>query len=403
MPPLESPMHSPITAPDRLALRLLSLAYFVQAVGALSVVGSLEAISTAWALSSAQSALLITVFGITFALAAPLLQMTLGHLRRRAQVLLGLSIFSAAALLFAAAPDYQTLLASRVLMGLGAGFIGPVLGALGSNLVTREQQGSAIAIVLLGLSVAGLAGMPISAWIAHEFGARSLFFGIGASGLLIAAMIFIWVPDRVAGQRAAPADVLALLTGATSLSAFLVVFFVTTGVFTTYAFLAPIIGNDFHGSAGDITLALTVLGVAGVLGNLLVTRLALRVSAERLLLIGIGLLALDLLGLAVMPRQLGGLLLALVIWALATDIVWPSQQRRIVELMPEQRGIALALTASFMFAGIGSGSAVAGWLYPRVGYTGLLLASLLFLLLAFVSLRVSEWRARVQVVAPGLS
>lgn len=396
-------MHSPITAPDRLALRLLSLAYFVQAVGALSVVGSLEAISAAWALSSAQSALLITVFGITFALAAPLLQMTLGHLRRRAQVLLGLSIFSAAALLFAAAPDYQTLLASRVLMGLGAGFIGPVLGALGSNLVTREQQGSAIAIVLLGLSVAGLAGMPISAWIAHEFGARSLFFGIGASGLLIAAMIFIWVPDRVAGQRAAPADVLALLTGATSLSAFLVVFFVTTGVFTTYAFLAPIIGNDFHGSAGDITLALTVLGVAGVLGNLLVTRLALRVSAERLLLIGIGLLALDLLGLAAMPRQLGGLLLALVIWALATDIVWPSQQRRIVELMPEQRGIALALTASFMFAGIGTGSAVAGWLYPRVGYTGLLLASLLFLLLAFVSLRVSEWRARVQVVAPGLS
>ncbi|MDF2077460.1 MFS transporter [Pseudomonas mendocina] len=396
-------MHSPISAPDRLALRLLSLAYFVQAVGALSVVGSLEAISAAWALSSAQSALLITVFGITFALAAPLLQMTLGHLRPRAQVLLGLSIFSAAALLFAAAPDYQTLLASRVLMGLGAGFIGPVLGALGSNLVTREQQGSAIAIVLLGLSVAGLAGMPISAWIAHEFGARSLFFGIGASGLLVAALIFIWVPDRVAGQRAALADVLALLTGATSLSAFLVVFFVTTGVFTTYAFLAPIIGNDFHGSAGDITLALTVLGVAGVLGNLLVTRLALRVSAERLLVIGIGLLALDLLGLAVMPRQLGSLLLALVIWALATDIVWPSQQRRIVELMPEQRGIALALTASFMFAGIGTGSAVAGWLYPVVGYTGLLLASLLFLLLTFVSLRVSEWRSRVQVVAPGLS
>lgn len=396
-------MHSPISAPDRLALRLLSLAYFVQAVGALSVVGSLDAISAAWALSNAQSALLITVFGVTFALAAPLLQMTLGHLRRRSQVLLGLSMFSASALLFAAAPDYQTLLLSRVLMGLGAGFIGPVLGALGSNLVTREQQGSAIAIVLLGLSVAGLAGMPISAWIAHEFGARSLFFGIGASGLLIAAMILAWVPNRVAGQRVAPIEVITLLTRATSLSAFLVVFFVTTGVFTTYAFLAPIIGNDFHGSADDITLALTVLGVAGVLGNLLVTRLALRVSAERLLLIGIGLLALDLLGLAAMPRLFGWLLLVLVIWALATDIVWPSQQRRIVELMPEQRGIALALTASFMFAGIGTGSAVAGWLYPAFGYIGLLLASLMFLLFAFVSLRFSEQCARVHLSAPELN
>lgn len=392
-------MHSSISATDLLALRLLSLAYFVQAVGALSVVGSLEAISAAWALSNAQSALLITVFGVTFAIAAPVLQITLGHVRRRSQVLLGLSIFSGAALLFAAASSYGALVLSRVMMGLGAGFIGPVLGALGSNLVEREQQGSAIAIVLLGLSVAGLAGMPISAWIAHEFGARNLFLGIGASGLLTAALILLWVPDRVAGQPVALADVLALLTRTVSLSAFLVVFFVTSGVFTTYAFLAPIIGNDFHGSASDITLALVVLGVAGVLGNLLVTRLALRVSAERLMVVGIALLTLDLLGLAVIPRQLGGLLLALVVWAVATDIVWPSQQRRIVELMTEQRGIALALTASFMFCGIGVGSAAAGWLYPVFGYIGLLLASLMFLLMALVSLIFSNSRARIQAPA----
>lgn len=392
-------MPSSISATDLLALRLLSLAYFVQAVGALSVVGSLEAISAAWALSNAQSALLITVFGVTFAISAPVLQMTLGHVRRRSQVLLGLSIFSCAALLFAAASSYEALVLSRVMMGLGAGFIGPVLGALGSNLVEREQQGSAIAIVLLGLSVAGLVGMPISAWIAHEFGARNLFLGIGASGLITAALILLWVPDRVAGQPVALFDVLALLTRAVSLSAFLVVFFVTSGVFTTYAFLAPIIGNDFHGSASDITLALSVLGVAGVLGNLLVTRLALRVSSERLLVVGIALLTLDLLGLAVIPRQFGGLLLALVVWAVATDIVWPSQQRRIVELMPEQRGIALALTASFMFCGIGVGSAAAGWIYPVFGYIGLLLASFMFLLMALVSLIFSNSCARIQASA----
>lgn len=98
--------------------------------------------------------------------------MTLGHLRRCSQVLLNLTLFNAASLLFTAASSYQMLVLSRVLMGLGASFIGPVLGALGSNLVAREQQGSAI--VLLGLSVAGLASMPISAWIAYELGARSL-------------------------------------------------------------------------------------------------------------------------------------------------------------------------------------------------------------------------------------
>lgn len=389
-------MHSPICAPDRLALRLLSLAYFVQAIGALSVVGSLEAISSTWGLSNAQSALLITVFGVTFAVAAPVLQITLGHLRRRLQVLLGLGLFSCAALLFASSSSYEMLLFSRVLMGLGAGFIGPVLGALASNLVKREQQGSAIAIVLLGLSIAGLAGMPITAWIAHAFGARSLFLGIGSTGLLTALMILLWVPDRVPGQHVALSAVLSLLTGATSLSAFLVVFFITSGVYTTYAYIAPIIGNDFHGSANDIALALTVLGVTGVLGNLVVTRMAMRVSAERLLLAGIFLLGLDIAFLAVMPRYLSWLLLALAFWALATDIVWPSQQRRIVEQMPEQRGIALALTASFMFGGIGLGSAVAGWIYPQYGYMGLLLTSLAFLSLAFVCLRFSDSRVRLQ-------
>lgn len=176
-------------------------------------------------------------------------------------------------------------------------------------------------------------------------------------------------------------------------------FFVTSGVFTNYGFLTPIIGNDFHGSAGDMTLALSVLGVAGVLGNLMVTRLALRVSSERLLVVGIALLTLHLLGLAVIPKHLGGLLLALVVWAVATDIVWPSQQRRIFELMPEQRGIALALTASFMFCGIGVGSAATGWIYPVFGYTGLLLASLMFLLMALVSLIFSNSRARIQASA----
>jgi predicted MFS family arabinose efflux permease len=183
-------MNTPFSAPTRRALRTLSLAYFVQATGALSVVGSLDAISRQWGLADSQSAYLLSVFGVTFAFAAPLLQVGFGHLRRRRQVLLGLALFSAAALLFAAAPNYPVLLLSRVLMGLGAGFIGPVLGALGSSLADREHQGSAIAVVLLGLSIAGLVGMPLSAWIAHAWGARVLFLAVGVTGAATTAPSF---------------------------------------------------------------------------------------------------------------------------------------------------------------------------------------------------------------------
>ncbi len=383
-------MSNSIPAQPLFALRLLSLAYFIQAVGALSVVGSLEAISREWALSASQSAYLITVFGVTFALAAPLLQVALGHLPRRRQVLLGLGLFSTASMLFAFAPSYEVLLASRVLMGIGAGFIGPVLGALGSNLVERDQQGSAIAVVLLGLSVAGLAGMPITAWLAHVWGARNLFMGIGLAGMVTALLILWRVPNKVAGERVAFRSMVGLLTDPGSLSALLVVFFVTTGVFSTYAFLTPIIRNDYHGNPADVSLALTVLGVAGVLGNLFVTRAARYLSAVIMLVAGVGLLMADVLFMWMAPSQLGWLLVALVLWAFATDIVWPTQQRRMVELRPEQRGIALALTASFLFCGIGLGSAIAGWVYPAYGYAGLLASSLLSLSLALGCLVFSE-------------
>jgi predicted MFS family arabinose efflux permease len=389
-------MHAAIARPALVALRTLSLAYFVQATGALSVVGSLAAIGAEWRLSDSQGALLITVFGVTFALAAPLLQVAAGHLPRKRQVLAGLSMFSLAAVLFAFAPGFGVLVASRVLMGLGAALIGPVLGALGASLVEREQQGSAIATVLLGLSMSGMLGMPLSAWVAHAWGPRALFLIVAATGVASALLIARLVPAQPGGPRVSLAAVGRLLVDAVMLPALLVVFFVAAGVYTTYAFIVPIVRDVFHGGAQVVSFALAVLGVAGVLGNLFVVRAARRYSADAMLVTGIALLAADLLFLFACPARLSLLFIALLFWAFATDIVWPSQQRRIVELAAQLRGVALALTASFVFCGIGLGSAAAGLLYPRFGYAGNLSGSLAFLLLATASLGLSRRRALPQ-------
>ncbi|NYE63763.1 putative MFS family arabinose efflux permease [Duganella sp. 1224] len=372
------------------ALRTLSLAYFVQATGALSVVGALAAIASEWRLSDAQTALLITVFGITFAVAAPLLQVALGHLPRRRQVLIGLGVFSAAALVFALAPDYRALLASRVAMGLGAALIGPVLGALAAGLVTPQQQGSAIAMVLLGLSMAGLVGMPLAAWMSSAWGARALFLAVGAAGLLTALLIRLRVPAQAGGQAISLATLGRVLVHPVLLPAYLVVFFIAAGVYATYAFIAPIIRDVFHGGPQTVSAGMAVLGVAGVLGNLFVVRAARRYSADAMLVAGMLLLALDLALLLLVPPTLALLFGVLLLWAFATDIVWPSQQRRIVELSSELRGVALAVTASFVFAGIAAGSALAGVLYAQDGYHANLLGSLGLLVLAAACLWLSR-------------
>ncbi|MDI6957398.1 MULTISPECIES: MFS transporter [Pantoea] len=386
-------MNAVITSSQRRALRALSIAYFVQATGALSVAGSLPAISAAWQLTDAQSARLLSVFGLTFALAAPLVQVLFGHLRRRRLVLTGIALFSLGAFAFVLSPGYNALLASRILMGAGAGFIGPVLVALGSELVHEQQRGRAIGMVLLGVSMASLAGIPLAAWVASLWGAKALFVLVGLLSLLSGLNILLTVPDDSAGTRIRLREMAGVLADGKYLTAFLVVFFITSGVYSFYAFIAPLIRDTYTGGTHAVSAALAVLGVAGVLGNLWVTRAATRFTAEKLLLSGMTLLIVDTALIAVLPKALGVLLAALVVWAFATDLLWPSQQRRIVELASvRHRGIALALTSAFMFGGIGFGSAVASWIYPLAGFYGLIGMSVAFILLAMLSLQMSEKR-----------
>ncbi|POW55732.1 MFS transporter [Candidatus Pantoea alvi] len=380
-----------ITTSQRRALRALSIAYFVQATGALSVAGSLPAISAAWQLTDAQSARLLSIFGLTFALAAPLVQVLFGHLRRRQLVLAGIGLFGLGAFAFALSPAYGALVASRILMGVGAGFIGPVLVALGSELVHEQQRGRAIGMVLLGVSMASLAGIPLAAWIASLWGARTLFALVGLVSLLSGLNVLLTVPDKSAGSRIRLSEIAGVLSEGKYLTAFLVVFFITSGVYSFYSFIAPLIRDTYAGGTHAVSAALAVLGIAGVLGNLWVTRAAARFSAEKLLLSGMTLLILDTVLIVLLPKTLGLLLTALVFWAFATDLLWPSQQRRIVELSSvRHRGIALALTSAFMFGGIGFGSAVASWIYPLTGFYGLAGISVAFIVLALLSLRLSE-------------
>lgn len=386
-------MNAVITSSQRRALRALSIAYFVQATGALSVAGSLPAISAAWQLTDAQSARLLSVFGLTFALAAPLVQVLFGHLRRRRLVLTGIALFSLGAFAFVLSPGYNALLASRILMGAGAGFIGPVLVALGSELVHEQLRGRAIGMVLLGVSMASLAGIPLAAWVASLWGAKALFVLVGLLTLLSGLNILLTVPDDSAGTRIRLREMAGVLADGKYLTAFLVVFFITSGVYSFYAFIAPLIRDTYTGGTHAVSAALAVLGVAGVLGNLWVTRAATRFTAEKLLLSGMTLLIVDTALIAVLPKALGVLLAAMVVWAFATDLLWPSQQRRIVELASvRHRGIALALTSAFMFGGIGFGSAVASWIYPLAGFYGLIGMSVVFILLAMLSLQLSEKR-----------
>lgn len=368
------------------SLKFLSLAFFIQATTALSVVGALDEISAEWKLTATASALLNTAFGVTFAVTAPLLQMLFGHWPRKNQILTGLSVMALGTWIFAVAGSYELLFFARIVMGLGAALISPVLSALGSKLVQPQHQGAALAIVIMGYSIATVIGVPISAWIAIHAGPRWLYAGLGFFIMTVALLIASNVRDRSPGEKANPSLIVSLLTNPAKFGALMVVFFVAAGIFTTYTMITPILKEVYFASSSMVSTALLIFGIAGLTGNLFVRWASENYSSEKLLRGSLVALAAVFAILLVAPSYLGLFLVAIVAWPFIADVIWPSQQRRIVELEPEFRGMALALNASFMFAGIATGSALGGVFYPRWGFgpvlaisIGLIIAGLGFL------------------------
>jgi DHA1 family inner membrane transport protein len=143
-----------------------------------------------------------------------------------------------------------------------------------------------------------------------------------------------------------------------------------------------------------------VYGIAGIGGNLIVGRAAASFSAETLLAMAMIALVVVFAALLILPMSIIAMLVALTIWPAMMAIILPSQQRRMVELEPQFRGIALALNATFLFCGVAAGSFFGGLSYPLLGYSSLLIFSILLTCIGLVALGYSKRAKALQTMNP---
>jgi DHA1 family inner membrane transport protein len=375
---------------SRRALAWLAAAYFAMGTSTLAMVGGLQAIADGLQASPDAIARLVAVFAVVYALAAPAVQVMLGHWPRRRLLLAGLWLAALGTLASALAPNVMLLAAARVLAALGAAAIGPVASALGASLVPREQHGRALATVFLGMTLASVLSVPAASWAAAQFGWRPMLLAVTLLDGVVALGVLRQVAEGQPGQPLAVRDLLALLRRPAVASGIGVMLLQMAGLFTTYTMIVPLLHDRFTLSDTLVSAALLAFGLAGVLGNTLARLAAVRWSADRAL--GMALLVLGAaFALAWTAPASAALAFGfLIVWAIGNDVFMPSQQRRLLELAPDARALALALNASALYLGMSGGSFVAGIVYERAGVAALPLASTVFMLAAGMML----WRSR---------
>ena len=136
------------------------------------------------------------------------------------------------------APDYGSMLVSRFAAGLPHGAFFGVAAVIAASLVSPTRRGWAISMVMAGLSVSNVIGVPAATWVGQTFGWRLLFLLVGGIGLLTLVLLWRYVPYQAPHPDASIRRELGALKRLQVWLAILIGIVGFGGFFATYTYIA---------------------------------------------------------------------------------------------------------------------------------------------------------------------
>ena len=236
----------------------------------------------------------ISAYALGVCCGAPVL--ILARRRPLKHILLALmALMMAGNLLAAAATDYWMLLVARFISGLPHGAYFGVGSIVAGKLADEGKGAEAVSIMVAGMTVANLFGVPLGTSLSHLISWRVTFLLVGCWGLIVLYYIWRWVP-QVEGladtgfkgqfrflKKPAP----WLILGATALG--------NGGVFCWYSYINPLLTHVSGFSEESITALMVLAGFGMVAGNLISGRLSDRYTPGRVGTVAQGLVCITLL------------------------------------------------------------------------------------------------------------
>mgnify|MGYP000264248646 FL=1 len=254
---------------------LIALAFGTLGLGIaeFTMMGILPYVATDLGISIPVAGHFISAYALGVCFGAPML--LLARKRPLKQILLVLMTLMIVGNICASmAPNYWVLLLGRFVSGLPHGAYFGVASIVAGKLADKGKSSEAVSIMIAGMTVANLFGVPLGTSLSHTLSWRATFLLVGAWGLITLYYIWRWVP-QVEGlkdtgfkgqfrflKKPAP----WLILGATALG--------NGGVFCWYSYINPMLTNVSGFSAESITPLMILAGFGMVMGNLISGRLS---------------------------------------------------------------------------------------------------------------------------------
>lgn len=258
---------------------LIALAFGTLGLGIAEFVmmGILPDVAHDMQVSIAEAGHLISAYALGVCVGAPLLVLARKFpLKYILLVLVGLIMLGNCCA--AAAPDYWLLMGARFISGLPHGAYFGVGSIVAEKLADKGKGTEAVAIMVAGMTIANLFGVPLGTFLSTAVSWRVTFLLVGVWGMVILYCIWRWVPQveglpdmGFKGQfRFLKSPAPWLLISATMLG--------NGGVFCWYSYISPLLTHVSGFEVQKISGLMVLAGIGMVAGNLVSGRLSDRFS-----------------------------------------------------------------------------------------------------------------------------
>ncbi|MCY1513764.1 Inner membrane transport protein YdhP [compost metagenome] len=322
------------------------------------IMGLLMQVSTDLQVSITAAGLLISGYALGVAVGAPVLTIATRKLPRKTVLLALMAIFTLGNLACALAPNYEMLMAARVITSLAHGTFFGVGSVVATGLVAPERRASAIAIMFTGLTAATLLGVPAGAWLGLQLGWRSTFWAVTLIGVLAFVVLAAFVPRMKGEAKPAPLrEEIAVLARPQVLLGLAMTVLGFAGVFVVYTYIQPLLTQVTGLSESAVSPILLVFGGGLAVGNILGGKLADRAPMAAVL----GTLVALAVVLGAMQFTIGTPFTAVVFVGLLGVASFATVAPMQLRVLEKASGAGQNLASSLNIAAFNLGNALGAW------------------------------------------
>jgi predicted MFS family arabinose efflux permease len=383
------------------AVAALAIAAFALVSTEFLPVGLLPQIASELGLSEGQAGLMVTLPGFLAAIAAPLTIAFAGKIDRR--WLLGglIALLALSNLIVAVSSSFGFILFGRVLLGIAVGGFWTIGGSLGPRLKPGAQAAKASALILSGVSIGTVAGVPAGALLGELLGWRWAFAAASGISVAVLGLLFALLPALPANESAKGLrDMPNLLQNDKIRIGLIAIVLVFIGQFAAYTYISPFLLQVSGIAPVALGAVLLGYGVAGFVGNIVGGWAAGRSLRGALVATGL-ILGVSVLLLVLLGGSAWWAVPLTIIWGLGFGMLPIAMQSWMFGAAPKQLEAVQAIFVSVAQAAIGGGALLGGQVVDRLGISSALWVGALASLAMVLIMAVAASATRVSIKAEG--